>query len=54
MAEWIFMKCDIVEFYKNLSTHSNFGQNQTTIMGTLHENLDVFLLSEVTGWGIPG
>jgi hypothetical protein len=37
-AEWIFMKFSIVL----LSAHSNFGWNQTTVLGTLHDDLHVF------------
>jgi hypothetical protein len=33
-VERIFIKFDVVEFYRNLSTHSNFSQNGTNIMDT--------------------
>jgi len=34
---WIFMKCDIWVFVKNLSWKSKFHYNLIRIMGTLHE-----------------
>jgi hypothetical protein len=52
MAEWIFMKFQIGEFYPNLCTYSNSGENPATIIGTLHEIIHAFLHMEVTGWKI--
>jgi hypothetical protein len=53
MAVCIFIKFDTGEFYKNVSVQVNFGQDQATIMGTLHEDLHAFLYSEVSGCRIP-
>jgi hypothetical protein len=39
MAEQISMKSNIGKFHENLSNHSNFGFDHTTIKGTLHEEL---------------
>lgn len=33
--------------------HFNSGSDQTTIKGTLHEDLQIFLHVEMTEWGIP-
>jgi hypothetical protein len=41
-----------LEFNYILSTHSNFGSNQTAVMGILHEALHAFQCMKVTGWGI--
>jgi hypothetical protein len=47
-AEWFVMKFDIWEFCKKLLRNFNFGLNQLTITGTLHEKLHTFLQSDVT------
>jgi hypothetical protein len=55
-AERVFMKFYARGFYLNLLTNSSFGFKQTTVTGTLHENLQAFLRAEVTGPGLrrPG
>lgn len=47
------MKFNVGEVYKNLLTHSNFGWNWLTIMGTLYKDLYTFLHMEETGSRIP-
>jgi hypothetical protein len=37
------MKFNTGEFYENLSTHSYFGEDRTTITGNLYEDLHVFM-----------
>lgn len=52
-AERIFVAFKIGELLQNLFTRCNFGHNQTTTMGTSHENIMVFLHFEVTEWELP-
>jgi hypothetical protein len=40
----IFVKFDIGDFHENVSTKSKFGYNLTQISGTLHEDLNTFIL----------
>jgi hypothetical protein len=41
------------ELHWNFSTHSNFSEYWTTITGTSHGDLHVFMRVEVTRWEIP-
>ena len=40
---WIFLKIDILGFFKNLSRKFKFHQNQTRIKGTLHEDQYIYI-----------
>jgi hypothetical protein len=46
IAEGIFMKFYIGDFYENFLTHSSFGENWTVVMGTLHEDLETFFMQK--------
>jgi hypothetical protein len=45
MSKRIFIKPDILEFYKKKSCHFSVAWNQPTLMNTLHEALHAFLFS---------
>jgi len=38
----IYMKCDIWDFYKNLSNNSKFGSNREKTSDKLHDDLSKF------------